>query len=58
VRHNHLHNEEFRAVPLGERGGPLNGLLGCFGPIGPDHHAPHRGVLKVIFHRLIFLAGE
>jgi hypothetical protein len=58
VRYDHLHNEELCAVPFRERDSPSDRLLGGFGPIGPDHHAPDLSVLKVACHTFVFPDGE
>jgi hypothetical protein len=56
--HDHLHHEEFRPVPFGEPGGPLNRLLGCFGPVSPNHHTLYRNIFQVARHPLILTDGK
>ena len=47
VRYDYLHDDQLGTVALGERGGPQDRLVRRLRPIGPHHHAPHRGVQGV-----------
>ena len=56
--HDHLHHEELRPVAFGEPGSPLNRLLGCFGPVSPNHHTLYRNIFQVARHPLILTDGK
>ena len=51
LRHYYLYHEQLCVVAVGEPGGPVDGLVGGFGTVGADHHAPYGITLQMIFHR-------
>ena len=52
LRYDYLHDDQFGVAAIGQRGGPSDGLVRRFGPIGPNHHAPHRGVRLAVRSRV------
>ena len=50
LRHHHLYYEQLCVVAVGEPGGPVNGLVGGFGTVGADHHAPYSVTVQMVWH--------
>src|SRR5437867_6329367 len=51
VRHLYLYHEQLCVVAVGEPAGPANSLVGGFGAVGANHHAPYRITFQMIFHK-------